>query len=153
MSTSEITDETLDFIYQHVVDSPERQLKAADSADSKLVQVFAAASIVLGVVLATRTLPTGYVIAVAVCYALAAGAAGYGLWTREFKIARYPAVLWNSYRTDTPRNIKIKLVRKIAKNHSHNCDQLHDKARALQFVVGATALEALIFALGIIFGG
>src|SRR5215203_2944995 len=43
-------DKTVEFIFEYTKDAPERQARDIDSLDTKMVQVFSAASVVVGLV-------------------------------------------------------------------------------------------------------
>ncbi len=141
------SDETLDLLFDVVRDAPERQLRAQEVLDGKIVQVFAAATVILGLAgisggVAETDAPSCLILAALGFYAIASGAAGYAIWPRSYRVTRHADVLWREYRDAPPRTIREAMVADAAAAYPHNAGLLRRKLRALSVALAATALEA-----------
>jgi hypothetical protein len=144
----------LQALYNHVKEAPERQLADARDLDSKMVQVFGVASIVIGLAgLSDRGLEggdavTAILIFALLSYAAAAGFAVLDLWPREFWRSLHADTLWKEYWQDAPEKTQHALVANIASAYEHNRDLLTHKAYLIQRALVATAPR--LFLLGLL---
>lgn len=145
--------ETLDFILDYIKDGPKRQLEAASAIDSKALQVFAAASIVVGLASAgpLRHGTAAWVYGAGLFVYLAAAAAAFDvLRTRKFRVVDDADHIWPRYWNVELAKVKYALVADITAAFEHNAELLGDKAFALKCLVGATAAEVALVGAAVI---
>ena len=137
--------ETVEFILEYTSDACERQLKDVDSLDSKVAQLFAVASVVIGLVgigdlpsSSTRA-ATALLVVGLVFYALTALLCFAALTLREFHRASHADRLWPEYWAMKPMELRHILVHKIANAYVHNKKLLEEK--------GGKAQLALVFCM------
>jgi hypothetical protein len=145
---------TLDFIYQATRDGPESQSRDVDAMDQKAVNVFAAASIVIG--LASFSRDAGGT-AATVCFALALGAYAVcvvatilAMKIRVFFNTSHADYLWPNYYDVKPEDIKHALVEDISKAYAKNKQVIETKSRAAQLAIYAVGLEAFLVGTGLV---
>ncbi len=146
---AEVPADTADFLLEYVRDAPERQLSAADAVHATLVQVFAAASVVVGLV-ALADFSPWYIVGAGAAYAGVALSTVIGLWSRNFQTTRYPDVLWSQYYMDSPAAIKLELVAKIADVYPKNREILKFKHWALVGALTSLAVEVGFIVVAVI---
>ena len=147
--------ETVGFLFDQIVEAPERQLAAQQLLDQKVVQVFTGGGIVLGFAafLATSDVPVG-----AIGFLIAAGAlflvlglvAFWHLWPRRFYITRHGADLWDQYWSDSVPFIKRAMVEHAAAAYERNNRALRRQVFTLQAVLALAGLEVTCVAAAII---
>ncbi len=155
MTSKSFDPETLDFILQATKDGPESQSRDIDALDAKVFQVFAAASIILGLASFsqeagggdTTTALLGGALA---AYVVAVVASVIGLFTRNFHTSFHANTMWETHHDKAVEQIKLALVTSIADAYSKNNKLLKVKSRAARVVIGATAAEAFLVGLAII---
>src|SRR5947207_12433777 len=90
VADQELKPETLAFIFEQVRDAPASQLRGVDALDSKMVQAFAAAGVIVGLAAAgadKRDALTGALVSVGVAaFVIVASGAVYSLGTRGFRV-------------------------------------------------------------------
>ncbi len=154
--SKEVRPDTLDFIYEHVRDAPAEQKRSQESLDSKMVQIFGAASIVIGLAgVTSRGLNAGdtvnaLLVGAVLAYVVAAVMALLGLRTRKFRRTFHADELWRYYWRDEPTKIKHALVDDISKSYVHNREILRDKARMVSLGLAAAGVEVVLVALALI---
>ena len=150
----EINPESLDLILELTKGGPESQLRDVDALDAKTVQVFAAASIVIG--LATLvgdrggTASTVLLLLALGSFAVSVGAAAVGLFVRDFRKSYQADYLWGHFWDRPAQELKHSVVADIAAAYSHNKTVIETKARAAQVAVIMTGLEALLVGLALV---
>lgn len=147
--------ETVGFLFDQIVEAPERQLAAQQLLDQKVIQVFTGGGIVLGFAafLATSDIPAG-----AVGFLIAAGGlffalglvAFWHLWPRRFYITRHGADLWDQYWSDSVPFIKRAMVEHAATSYERNDRALRQQELTLQAVLALAGLEVTCVAAAII---
>ncbi len=147
--------ETLDFLFDQIIEAEDRQLAAQQSLDQKVIQVFAGSGIVLGFAafLATSDVPVG-----AIGFLIAAGAlflvlglvTFWQLWPRRFYIARHPTTLWDRYWSDSVPVIKHAMVDYAVYAYEQNDRALQQQEITLQAVLALAGLEITCVAAAII---
>jgi hypothetical protein len=141
---AELKPETLDFLFDFITPLSERQLQAADALDSKAVQVFSAASVVIGLLaLARETVAGGFLVAAALLYLGVAVSTFYAIKVRQFRVTRHADDLWQRHWHRDVAAIKHSLVSDAAEAYAENKNVLHDKRVAVSVALAATALETL----------
>jgi hypothetical protein len=149
----ELRPETLDLILDYTKGTPRRQAEVAHMIDTKALQVFAAASIVLGLA-AAGTLREGVAAwlfgAALLVYLVAVVAAFSVLRTRDFRIVDDADNIWPRFWDSEPLDVKHALIDDITSAYAVNAELLRSKGRALTWVVGATATEAVLVGSAVI---
>ncbi len=154
--SKELRPETLDFIYEHVRDAPAQQRQTRDSLDTKMVQIFGAASIVIGLVgVSSGELDGGgmvdaLLIAAVTAYVATALITFYGVQVRRFRRSVQADELWNRYWWRKPDEAKHAIVHDVGKAYGHNRGLLRDKARAVRAGVLSAGLEVALVAIALI---
>jgi hypothetical protein len=145
--------ETLDFILDYTKGTPRRQAEVSHEIDTKALQVFAAASIVLGLAAAgpLREGTAAWLFGAALfAYVAAAVAAFCVLRTRDFRIVDDADNIWPRYWNVELLDVKHALVDDITSASAENADLLGSIGRALKWLVVATAAEVLLVGSAVI---
>ena len=154
MAEDSLSDETLDFIFDFVRDAPDQQLASADALDSKMVQVFAVAGVIVGLAaagLSSKSTVVGLILAVSIAaFVVAAVASGYALWVREMRSNRHADEIWRDYWNEPPREIKHAIVADTADAYSANKRSLERKARAMRAAFLAAGVEVVLVGFALV---
>lgn len=145
--------ETLDFILDYTKGTPRRQAEVAHMIDTKALQVFAAASIVVGLAAAgpLREGTAAWLFGAALfIYVAAAVAAFCVLRTRDFRVVDDAYNIWPQYWNQEDLVVKHALIDDITSASAENADLLGSKGRALKWLVLATAAEVLLVGSAVI---
>ena len=147
--------ETVGFLFDQIVEAPERQLAAQQLLDQKVVQVFTGGGIVLGFAafLATSDVPVG-----AIGFLIAAGAlflvlglvTFWHLWPRRVYIARHPTTLWRRYWSDSVPAVKHAMVDYAVYAYEQNDRALRRQLFTLQAVLALAGLQVTCVVVAII---
>jgi len=142
---------TLDLIFDHVKDAPEKQGQDLTDLDSKAMQVFAGASVILGAGALIDTKhgggwSTALLIGALTIYGAMAFFSYVNLRTVELRGSRYADTLWDDFKEDSPDDIKLGVVLKVAEDYRYNREILKNKANGLNLALFLTALEAMFVA-------
>ena len=145
---------TLELIYEHSRGGPARQLTSADAIDAKAVQVFAAASVVLGL----GTFTTSHLNALsAAIYGAAAAAylyAGAKAWmilrAQDFRVVDAADRWWPSHRLAETSYVREQMLDDLASAAKLNRRLLAEKAQPLNSLLVAIAVEAVLVAAAVI---
>lgn len=145
MNQQSINPETLDLLYEVTRQGPPNQFREADAIDGKIVQIFGAASVVIGLSgLAQATLSDGATVLLGVAigsYLVAAASSLVGLWVRRTKRPFHSDTLLADFWQSSPQELKYALVYELPEMHKHNQRILDLKADVVRLAVVATALE------------
>ena len=147
---------TLDLIFEHVKDAPEKQLQDLVDLDTKAMQVFAGASVILGAGALIDTkhgggLSTTFLIVALAAYLVIAFLSFRGLRTRQLRGSRYADTLWKDFKDDLPEVVKLGIVTKVAEDYAYNRDVvIRGKAKLLNVALYLTALEAMFVATAVL---
>jgi hypothetical protein len=151
MKQHNIDPATLDLIYEVTRHGPPNQFREIESLDAKLVQVFAAASVVIGlagVAGVGRSSTLAFFLAIAVvAYIAAAAAALWGMRMARTKRPYHSDSLLGDFWQSSAQEIKYALAYELPDIHSHNQTVIESKANAAAVAMFATALE--VVAVGI----
>lgn len=151
--TPTLDDEMLDLLFRLTSDAPQKQLDAVDALDNKVLQLFAAGSVVVGLTAvgtslkaAAIALPHGYyaavLVAVAAYFALSA-AAIVALWVRRFSVSWAADVTWDTYWNSSAHEIKHSLIESCARDYRRNRPILTRKRWLVRLASCALAAESL----------
>jgi len=140
-----LQDDTLDFLFAYMHGQAARQIERADQLDAKGTQLFAAASVVVGLagLAAAGSAPvvTGALIAVIAFYIATGVTAYFMLRVRSWRVSGHADVLWEQHWMDTPNEIKHAIVEDAAASVKENRDPLASKARWLKAMQVLLSLE------------
>jgi hypothetical protein len=132
-----LKDETVEFIFEHTKEAPERQSRDIDALDAKMVQVFGAASVVIGLVgVSNENLgnsgAVNALLALAVAsYIVAAATALFHLYPKEQRRSLHVEDLWPKAWNEDVKNIQHSLIEDIRKVHRFNATVLEQKRNTL----------------------
>lgn len=143
--------DTLDLIFEHVKDAPEKQLQDVTDLDSKYVAVFAGASVILGagaLIDPSRggAWPTVLLAAALGIYLLMAVVSFVHLKPITLHGSRYGDTLWDDFKDLAPQDVKLGIVLKIREDYAHNHGLIQGKASTLSLGLFLTAFEAICVA-------
>lgn len=148
--------ETVEFILDYIKDTPERQLRDMTDLDSKTIQVFSAASIVIGLAGlsaiqgATKPAVLGLLVDALVTYVAVAGLSVWHLFAKRVKVARFGDTLWEDFWESTPDAIRHGLVEEISRTYGYNKGVLKQKAVTANLALITTGLEVLLVACALV---
>ena len=147
--------ETLDFLFDQIIEADDRQLAAQQSLDQKVIQVFTGSGIVLGFAafLATSDVPggaIGFLIAAGALFLVLGLVTFWHLWPRRFYITRHGADLWAQYWSDSVPVIKHAMVDYAVYAYEQNARALRRQVFRLQAVLALAGLEVTCVAVAII---
>jgi hypothetical protein len=147
--------EALELIYEQTRGGPARQQTSFDSIDAKAVQVFAAASVVLGLgTFTTATHLRGIATLLYVFAVLAYVAAGRAAWAilrvRSFRVVDGADRWWPTHRHADPGYLLEQLLDDLATAFQENRARLATKGHPLDLLLSATAIEAVLVAGAVI---
>ena len=133
----------------------ERQAQDAASLDSKTVQVFSAATIVVGLagagkVMGATRLDRWLVAAAVGAYLVAALAAFIELWVRKLRIRDRPSELYRNHWHESPSVLKHHLIKDIARGFPENERKVRRKRNSLRVVLASTAIEAALIGVALL---
>lgn len=147
MDQHNIDPATLDLIYEVTRHGPPNQFREIEALDAKLVQVFAAASIVIGlagVAGVGRSNIVVFCLAMAVAaYIAAAVAALWGMRMARTKRPYHSDSLLGDFWQSNAQELKYALAYELPNIHSHNQRIIEGKANAASIAMLATALEVV----------
>ena len=152
----EIPDDTLEFIYNHIREAPQHQQRTREGLDTKMVQIFGAASIVIGLAgVSSRELDGGdavdiLLVGAVVAYVASAFTAFFHLRVRKFRLSLQAHALWRNYWLSEPKDVKHALVQDISEAYEHNKRLLDQKAETIVVGLVATGLEVALVGAALI---
>ena len=148
MTSEPVDSNTLDFIVDATKGGPADQFRNMESYDSKIIQVFAAASIIVGLTQVTQgsgeSLPGIIFYAIIALYVGNIFAFVYGLWPRPAYAVFHSDTMWTTHRDMPLNDLKYVFNDSIVDSYKKNKKVLDAKARAVCLVLGATAIEGLL---------
>src|SRR5581483_2962874 len=137
--SSSIEPATLDRLLGLSEGAPDAQLRAADALDSKIVQVFSAGTVLIGLP-ALRGVPQHRV---TVAFFALAVAAFLVLAFYAIRALSTPDQLWNRFWDEPPEAIKHAVMADLASGYAENDFRLHEKRRELSRVLVSVGVEAV----------
>jgi hypothetical protein len=146
--------ENLELFLELTRDSPEVQVSAAQSVDSKIFQTVGAACVLIGLAAAGdrhRTALVGTFDAIAVAgFLVCAFVSIRAVWSEKFRHLVKPPELLNRYWSDDRRTILHAYVDDIAGGWQPNEDLISAKHKAFRVALIGLAAEAAMIACGLI---
>jgi hypothetical protein len=149
-----VNPQALSFILDWVKDTPERQSRDTEYLNSKVLQVFTAASILIGFVGFSNTVAPGpspsrnpvvtaLVVLALVTYLVVTLFTFFTIRTTALSVTRLGYELWQKYWKDEEDTIKRGLVQVVGEAYAKNEPILRRKSRNIQVVLILTGIEAL----------
>jgi phosphoglycerol transferase MdoB-like AlkP superfamily enzyme len=151
-----IPEPTLNFLFDVMRDAPERQIHDQESLDAKMVAVFTAASVVIGLAGISNVKSGGkwYVnallIAAVLAYLLTAVFAFFHLRTVKFRRSLQADVLWQEYWNEPVSEIKHALLQDISEAYAFNKGVLHSKGRTILIGLAGAGVEVFLVGAALI---
>jgi hypothetical protein len=144
--------ETVEFIYQHTRSALDGEIAQARALDGKIAQVFAAATVVIGLAGATGVTktPAQLLLAALAAYVVALVATIVALWPVKLRGSDHGGTLWNEHWDRTPAQIRYSIAEAMPEASKHNVCVIDRKAYSLMAVLGATGLEAALVGVALI---
>jgi hypothetical protein len=146
--------DTVELLYEHTRGGPARQQASADAIDAKAVQIFAAASVVLGLGTLTtadlKGLPAFLYVLAAAVYAVAGWAAWHILHCRSLRVVDGADRWWPSHREAETAYVREQLLEDLAGAFTENRRLLDAKSGPLDTLLLATAVEAVLVAAAVV---
>lgn len=152
--------DTRRLLYEHLKDIPERQLADTNDLDGKAATLFAAASVVMGLV-SFGTLGSGttgriagavttLLILAVVAYAVAAVAALIHLRPVQHRRTGYGKTLATNFRDRPASELQEWLIRQAGQAWEHNEPINARKGRTLEWIVVGLGVEVLLVVAALI---
>lgn len=145
----EYSPETLDLIYQAVKDAPLTQLRDVDALDTKVMNSFAAASVVIGLAgLGAANIPRGglamlWLLLAIGCYLVVGGLTLTNLRPQWFRGPVNAETLWNTHWDLPPNDVKLAIVEDVRDAYKQNRIGIARKARLLLWTHALIMSEVL----------
>jgi len=153
MSTQPIP-ETIDFIFNYIKDAPERQLAGAEALDAKMVQIFSAGSVIIGLGGLTsgshKPLSAALIAFAIVAYVGLGVAALAHLWARDYRRSLQADELWTKLWASAVTDVKHSLIHDISLAYAHNKTLLGRKKWTLRLALIAFAVEVVLVGSAIV---
>ena len=147
---------TVDVIYNHLKDVAEKQFDDQKNLDGKMVQIFAVASVVMGLTgLSGGTTVKNVAVAVFLSLALTAYVAvafftGFEYRIKNFEALRFGDSLWREEYDQSPDQVKIAVIDRVSHAYKANNGILTDKANLLTWGMIAVAAEVVLVVVAVI---
>ena len=147
---TEIRSEVVDFIFDQGRAASERQLRDADSLDTKATQLFGAATVIVGLAGFSGRTNAGLLTGAVAVYLVAASAALYALWLAKFRVTDSPAQLLDRYWSEDLLTTKYAMVADMASGFDDNEQILGRKRRGVLSVLFLTGVETALIGAAVI---
>lgn len=147
-----INRETLKLLVDLAKDTPGEQVRLGASMDGKLVQVFAAATILIGLAATASgndAIPSYLVFAAVGAYVGTAAASIYGLWVRTMRVSDTPNELWTKLYDVDPDDARHSVIADLADGYPENEGTLDCKRLALKIALILTGVEAFLMGVAV----
>jgi hypothetical protein len=147
--------ETVRLIYEHIKDAPQQQLELVKALDDKMVKIFTAAGVVIGLAgLSGNNFQGGIWINILLFSAVGAFVATasltlYHLWPVQIALSRHAGTLWDYSRYLSTDEVRQQLIKSISRSNAQNEILLQRKTRIQTYALIATTLEVVLVGLAI----
>lgn len=141
---------TLEYLLEVVRGAPAAQIAQSDKLDGKTINVFGAATVILGLLASGRPTvhPSHHVFVTAiVIYLVAAVASLAGLWVRPFRVIDNPITLWADLYDVEPHAARWSIMDRLVEDSAKNERTLRSKMITLSIALVATGGEVLLIAI------
>jgi len=156
MSEQKLDPETVETIFDLVKNAPERQMDNANTLDTKIVQVFSAASVVIGLLgissgnLEQARWISACLVGALSLYGVTAISTFLHLWPKPFRRSLHGDTLWQEAWNMTRIEVHHTVIADVSKAYVHNKSLLRGKAYSLSIAVFATAVEVVLVGLALL---
>lgn len=147
--------DSLEFILGHIREAPEKQVQMAEALDGKMVLIFVAASVIIGLVgFSTGPLSADRwailpLIGAVSAYVAVAVVAVWHLRPRYIRRNLQADVLWPEYAKYEAIDVKLVVAQDTSDAYAFNKRVLADKADTLVKALVGTALEVVFVGIAI----
>ena len=147
---------TVQLIYEHIKDAPQQQFETIKALDDKMIKVFTAAGVVIGLAgLSSQGLRGGVWVNIILVGAVeefiaTAALALYHLRPINIALSRHAGTLWENSSSLTDDQVRRQLIKSIARSNAHNEGVLRRKTRILTYALVTTSLEVILIGAAII---
>lgn len=146
--------DSLEFILEHIRDAPEKQIQAIDTLDSKMIQIFAAASIVIGLTgfgsaSGAGTLDAMPLVLALIAYISVAVVAIVHLWPKYIRWNLHADSLWPAYGNYDVEEIRAVLAQDTSEAYAYNNRILNGKSNTILMALIGTGLEVVLVGIAI----
>jgi hypothetical protein len=147
---------TVDLIYNHLKDVAEKQFGDQANLDGKMIQIFAVASVVMGLTglsgaTQVKNITVGVVLGLALAgYIVVAALTGFEYRVKQFEALRFGATLWDKQWDQAPEDVKIAVIDRVKEAYNTNKSILNEKATLLTWGIGAVAVEVVLVVAAVI---
>ena len=146
--------DSLEFILEHIRDAPEKQIQAIDTLDSKMIQIFVSASIVIGLTGLTSASGSGRLdvvplVLALIAYVSVAAIAILHLWPRDIRWNLQADSLWPEYGKYDVEDIREVLAQDTSEAYAFNKRVLDAKANTILKALIRTGLEVVFVGIAI----
>lgn len=144
--------ETLDFLLDYTKDVPAEQAGASKNVDSKAIQVFTGATIVVGLAAAGGFRGgSAWLIGFAVgAYVVVAALVALILKPRGFRHSKPVDQLWSEHWDEGVSDIKHAVIADLSDGYTENVAILKTKNRLLRYAILAASVEAILVGVALI---
>lgn len=139
--------ETVQLIYEHIKDAPDKQFETVKSLDAKMVQIFTVAGVVIGLAglssegLGGGTLTDVLLIGALAAFVLTSAFAFYHLWPVTVRLSRHAGTLWKESGHLASDQVRRQLIDSISAANAHNEGVLERKSTVQIYALITTSLE------------
>jgi hypothetical protein len=142
---------TLDFLLSYTECVPAEQVDASKNCDSKAVQIFAGATVIVGLAAAGVRGGSAELIGAAIgVYLIVAVAVAAILWPRGFRLARPVDQLYEEHWDQDVPDIKHALLARLSADYQQNEAILGRKSVCLLVALVAATVEAILIGTSLI---
>jgi hypothetical protein len=147
---------TVQLIYEHVKDAPDKQFETVKSLDDKVVKIFTVAGVVIGLAgLSGKGLQGGtstnvLLVGALIAFIATAACAFYHLWPVSIRLSRHAGTLWNESRHMTSDQVRQQLISSISAANAHNEELLLKKSTVQTYALVTTSLEVIMVGAAIV---
>lgn len=147
---------TVDVIYDHLKDVAEKQFGDQSNLDGKMMQVFAVASVVMGLTGlsgagAIKNIAVGVTLGLALlAYICVAVITGVEYRVKKFEALRFGSSLWEEEWDQPPEQVKLAVISRVKDAYDGNKRILEGKSALLGRGLIATAAEVVLVVAAVI---
>ena len=146
--------DSLEFILDHIREAPEKQIQAIDTLDTKMIQIFVSASIVIGLAGLSSASGSGRwevvpLVLALLAYVSVAVVSIIHLWPREIRWNLHADTLWPAYGKYDAIDIKEILAQDTSDAYAFNRSVLDAKTNTILKALIGTALEVVFVGIAI----
>lgn len=148
--------QTVQLIYEHIKDAPDKQFETVKSLDDKMVKVFTVAGVVIGPAglsgkgLQGGTLTNVLLVGALIAFIATAACAFYHLWPVNIRLSRHAGTLWYESHDLTSDEVRRQLISSVFEANTHNEGLLKKKSTIQTVALMTTSLEVIMVGAAIV---